>query len=238
MRDRGALLTGFGMGIGLMYFLDPDRGRRRRALVRDKVTHASRVSRSAVGATSRDVANRATGVAARMRRALRRDGVEDEKLVARVRASIGHVVAHPRAVEVEAYDGVVTLRGPILESEVNPLLTAVEQTPGVREVIADLDEYSTPADVPALQGDWSRTDRRSIWRRQTSPTARFFAGTAGLALAGYGVTRRDSSGWLLAAAGAGICVGAARRTGSGRTFDASAMDWNGSGRNRELTQRE
>src|SRR5512145_2501113 len=221
MRDRGALLTGFGMGIGLMYFLDPDRGRRRRALVRDKVTHASRVSRSAVGATSRDVANRATGVAARMRRALRRDGVEDEKLVARVRASIGHVVSHPRVVEVEAYDGVVTLRGPILESEVNPLLTAVEQTPGVREVIADLDEYSTPADVPELQGDWSRTDRRSTWRRHTSPTARFLAGTAGLALAGYGVTRRDSSGWMLAAAGAGICVGATRRTGSGRTFEAS-----------------
>lgn len=219
MQDRAALLTGFGMGVGLMYFLDPERGRRRRALVRDKVTHASTAGRRAVGATRRDVADRATGVVARVRRAVRREGVEDEKLAARVRSAIGHVVSHPRAVEVEAYDGVVTLRGPILESEVNPLLTAVEQTPGVREVIADLDEYISPADLPALQGGVSR--RRSRWMAGTSPTARLLTGSAGLALAGYGVTRRDTSGWLLAAAGAGLCVSAARRTGSGRTFDDS-----------------
>ena len=31
------LLTGLGVGAGLMYFLDPRHGNRRRALVRDKV---------------------------------------------------------------------------------------------------------------------------------------------------------------------------------------------------------
>jgi hypothetical protein len=193
--------------------------------VRDRVTRASTVSRRAVGATRRDVANRATGVAARLRRAVRREGVEDERLVARVRSAIGHVVSHPRAVDVEASEGAVTLRGPILESEVGPLLTAVEQTPGVLEVIADLDEYISPADLPALQGGIPR--RRSTWMAGT-PTARVLAGSAGLALAGYGVTRRDPSGWLLAVAGTGLCVSAARRTGSGRTFDDSDAGRRGS----------
>jgi hypothetical protein len=32
-----------GLGAGLMYFLDPDRGRRRRTLVRDQMAHADNV---------------------------------------------------------------------------------------------------------------------------------------------------------------------------------------------------
>jgi hypothetical protein len=28
LHERGALLTGLGVGVGLMYFLDPERGRR------------------------------------------------------------------------------------------------------------------------------------------------------------------------------------------------------------------
>lgn len=31
LQDRGAVLTGLGVGVGLMYLLDPERGRRRRA---------------------------------------------------------------------------------------------------------------------------------------------------------------------------------------------------------------
>src|SRR5438067_8044488 len=36
MNKALTLLMGFGMGMGLMFLLDPDRGRRRRALMRDQ----------------------------------------------------------------------------------------------------------------------------------------------------------------------------------------------------------
>jgi uncharacterized membrane protein len=45
LQDRGAMLTGLGLGLGLMYFFDPERGRRRRALVRDQTAHAARLTR-------------------------------------------------------------------------------------------------------------------------------------------------------------------------------------------------
>jgi hypothetical protein len=208
LQDRGALLTGFGVGLGLMYLLDPDRGRRRRALVRDKMTHATKAGRRAVAATGRDVAHRATGTAARIHRRFRPDSAGDEVLGARIRGRIGRVVSHPHALEVDVSDGLVTLRGPILESEVNNLLHAIERTPGVREVIADFDEYASAANLPALMGGSRRATRSAFWQR-SSPTMRLVRCTAGLALAGYGASRRDARGLALAVAGAGLCASAA-----------------------------
>lgn len=65
LRDRAAILTGLGLGAGLMYFFDPERGRRRRALVRDQMAHGTRITRDAAGATSRDMAHRASGTVSR-----------------------------------------------------------------------------------------------------------------------------------------------------------------------------
>jgi hypothetical protein len=90
-QDRGALLTGVGLGVGLMYFLEPDRGQRRRALVRDKLAHAATVRADAAGATSRDVANRTVGTVAQVRGAFRGRSVDDAVLTNRVRAQLGRV---------------------------------------------------------------------------------------------------------------------------------------------------
>lgn len=62
-----AILTGAGVGAGLMYLLDPLEGDRRRALVRDKVVHLLNTASDAAGVTARDVAHRARGLAAEAR---------------------------------------------------------------------------------------------------------------------------------------------------------------------------
>ena len=46
---RGAMATGLGLGAGLMYFLDPERGARPRAGVRDRIAHARNRTSDAVG---------------------------------------------------------------------------------------------------------------------------------------------------------------------------------------------
>jgi hypothetical protein len=66
--DRGlptaALLAGVGIGAAAMYLLDPEDGRRRRALLRDQLLKARRVTSEAMEGRSRDMANRARGAAA------------------------------------------------------------------------------------------------------------------------------------------------------------------------------
>src|SRR5688500_14451956 len=112
------LLTGFGIGAMAAYLLDPDRGARRRGLIRDKLVSAGSAADDAVDATSRDVANRARGVVADMRSWLRRNDTADDIVVAeRVRAKLGGLVSHPGSIDVSASNGRVTLRGPIFTHE-------------------------------------------------------------------------------------------------------------------------
>jgi hypothetical protein len=57
------LLAGAGLGAGLMYVLDSDLGRRRRALVRDKAVHLAHEACEAADVVARDMRNRAHGLA-------------------------------------------------------------------------------------------------------------------------------------------------------------------------------
>lgn len=65
-----AFLGGLALGAGLMYYLDPDRGPRRRALARDKAVRLTHETQEAVSAKARDIRNRAKGVLAETRSAL------------------------------------------------------------------------------------------------------------------------------------------------------------------------
>jgi hypothetical protein len=60
--NAGMLLGAIGVGAGLMYVLDPERGGRRRGLFRDKAVSAINKTGDALGTTSRDIANRAAGL--------------------------------------------------------------------------------------------------------------------------------------------------------------------------------
>jgi gas vesicle protein len=62
---------GAGIGAGLMFLLDPDRGHRRRALARDKAIHLAKSTEKIVASRSRDVGNRASGAASRIRSLIR-----------------------------------------------------------------------------------------------------------------------------------------------------------------------
>ena len=133
-RINRTMLTGLGLGVGLMYFLDPERGRRRRALIRDKVAHAAHAGNDAIGAFGRDISHRLAGVSARARGAFHGGPVDDSVLVERVRSRMGRVVSHPHAIEVDAADGCVRLRGSILQSELPRLMQTIARVRGVRSI--------------------------------------------------------------------------------------------------------
>lgn len=58
-----ALTTGAGLGAGLMFFLDPKRGRQRRAMIRDKMIGLSHQFQDARDTVIRDARNRLHGLA-------------------------------------------------------------------------------------------------------------------------------------------------------------------------------
>jgi gas vesicle protein len=67
-----ALAAAIGAGVGAlaMFIFDPDNGRRRRALARDKMVHYGKETVGAVESAARDLRNRAQGVAAEARGAV------------------------------------------------------------------------------------------------------------------------------------------------------------------------
>jgi len=61
------VLGALGIGALAMYFFDPVSGRRRRALLRDQMTHAQKEISDYAEGTAKDLRNRAYGVAAEAR---------------------------------------------------------------------------------------------------------------------------------------------------------------------------
>ena len=138
---KGILMLGcMGLGASVMYVLDPRLGRRRRALVRDKVQAYWRLMGKFISQTVRDARQRTYGLIAETQTQLRgADVPEDAILVARVRAQIGHVVSQVGAVNVTAHQGRVTLGGSIAAHEVEKLLSAVASVAGVTAVVNRLE---------------------------------------------------------------------------------------------------
>lgn len=203
-QSQKTMLTGLGIGAGLMYFLDPQRGRRRRALVRDQIAHSASASAEVIGGRGRDIANRAKGLAAKARRAWPH-AVDDDVLIDRVRAQLGRFVSHPRAIAVQAINGEITLRGPVLRAELDRLLQAVAAVPGVRKVVSALQAQDEAGTAPGLQGGSAASPAdESMPKSRWSSAARAMMGTTGAALAGYGALRRDTRGLLCAASGLGL----------------------------------
>ncbi len=194
--------AGLGLGTGLMFLLDPARGRRRRALLRDKAVWAARKTGDCVEVTARDLRNRTQGLVTGLQSRLSSEPVDDAVLVDRVRSKLGRVVSHPGAIHVTAQNGNVTLSGPVLSAEVPELLACVNRIQGVNEVTNNLELHDEPGNHPALQGGRMREGGRfEFFQENWSPAARLVAGAAGASLATYAGLRRDALGAGLGAAG-------------------------------------
>jgi hypothetical protein len=174
---------GVGVGALLAFISDPWAGRRRRAIARDKLVRAGRKTRGALDATARDLANRTAGVVAATRGRMSSEPVDDRRLVERVRAKLGRACSHPRAIEVSASDGIVTLRGLILASELDHVLGAVGSVRGVVGVNNELEPRESAEGVPELQGEGNVAEPLEVHPRRWPP-AKHALVTAGVAATG------------------------------------------------------
>ncbi|MDE3096561.1 MAG: BON domain-containing protein [Chloroflexota bacterium] len=142
---RGSAIAGVvALGALLMYYLDPASGRRRRALVRDQLVHArnvvlhrlpGRVEKRGrfIRGLARGIRHEAAGVVLHGGH----DGhVDDETLVARVRSEVlGRREVKAGAINVDAYEGTVTLRGQLEHpDEIRRLIDDTSHVEGVRRV--------------------------------------------------------------------------------------------------------
>ena len=156
MGDKAKFITGLLAGLGLAFVLDPERGARRRALLRDKATHTGRKLAEGVEAKTRDLRNRAQGAAAEVRSRFQAGEVGDETLHERVRSAIGRVVTHPGAITVVVHQGRVTLQGSVPEGELDDLIRAVKGVRGVSDVANELQVHAEADAASAHQGPGSR----------------------------------------------------------------------------------
>ncbi len=189
-RQNWTLLSGIGLGAGLMYLLDPAGGRQRRTLVRDKGTQAWSAGSGAVRKTSKHVGNRAKGLAAGVSSRLHQEDVPDEVIVARVRSKMGHYVAQPSLIGVVAEDGRVTLTGRVQASEAGPLLGAVQAVRGVKE-IDDRLEVEEGQEADDFAGDASRWSRLCDSRVVSGLKRRETLGAVALSTVALGLLARN-----------------------------------------------
>jgi uncharacterized membrane protein len=205
MNRLSNLLTGAGLGAGLMYFYDPVLGNRRRSLMRDQFYHAISKTRRGADATLRDVEHRIYGTFAELRGSVTADDADDPVIVDRVRSKMGRYVSHPAAIEVSVQNGVVTLGGPILADEVEDLLCAVKSVRGVEDVQNHLDVHESAGNISALQGGGYRMgEPAALMQTYWTPATRLAVGAVGGALMLNCAARRTIASPLLGTLGFGL----------------------------------
>jgi uncharacterized membrane protein len=210
MAKRSNLVGGMVIGAGLMYLLDPDRGRRRRAMVRDQMVSSWSDLDDAVDTAGRDLKNRARGVLAETRSRFRSDEADDNVLMARVRSEIGRVVSHPHAIQVRAEDCCVTLSGPVLADEEEALVAAVKGVRGVEGVLNHLETHEEAGTVPGLQGGARKPGARSeVMQENWAPAIRVLMGLGGGLTTLYGRRMRGPIGPMVSMIGLGVLARAA-----------------------------
>ncbi len=142
----------FAAGALAMYYLDSTLGRRRRARARGKIVGASHDAADYVERKGKRFMGRAKGVLAtgNLGRVSSTEPGSDAQLCERVRSRLGHLVSHPRAIEVAVEDGVVRLTGQALAAELDPMLLQLTEMAGVRKVHNALRALNDPGEFEEI----------------------------------------------------------------------------------------
>lgn len=190
-RKARILCTGLTVGAGLMYLFDPDRGRARRARLRNQCLRAARDTECFIDKASRDLGNRVQGTLAELEGLFDTRPVSDRVLVERVRSKLGRCIAHPHAVEVSSHAGNVVLCGRVLSHEVQDLVSTIRSVRGVMHVSNQLQVHAPEEQVPGLQGDDRLAHQAGLLSGRWPPAIRLLAGSlAGLTLLRAGAASR------------------------------------------------
>ena len=144
-----ALLAGGGLGALLTYFLDPRRGKGRRAKARDRTAAVARRGLRKGETQLRRLASRAEGTAERLARRQRPANrvLDDAGLAAKVETMLFGDPRIPKgALNVNVEGGVVIVRGEVGGSnDIDAIERAVRRIGGVRDVRNLLHTPGTPA---------------------------------------------------------------------------------------------
>jgi hyperosmotically inducible periplasmic protein len=124
----------FAAGAVAMYFMDPAVGRRRRALMRDQGVAAGHDVENFVRTKTRRAVHHLNGTVARTRARLSHGPVDDDQLLERIRSRLGHLLEHPRAVEVAVREGNVVLTGRASAADIDHLMETISSMRGVESV--------------------------------------------------------------------------------------------------------
>lgn len=152
------IVTAFAAGAALMFYLDPNQGRRRRALVRDKSLSLSHDMRDYAGRKRTHLGNRMKGLAARAGFAgQQRDGIDDAQLRDEIVQKAALLLSNPMAVEIDVEDGVVHLSGRVPAGESDVLLEKIAAMRGVQEIDDQLDVESSTDGADGSIDDQPRT---------------------------------------------------------------------------------
>jgi hypothetical protein len=185
-RSSGAwVLAGAGVAAGAaIAAADPGR----RGALASRARRALRDVEHLVDAGVRDLAHRGQGLAYEARAWLTPENASDEVLSERVRARLGHLTSHARAIRIAAQGGWVRLAGPVLVTERMQVLRGVRAVRGVRALEDALEPHDS-ADVRELEGSKARHPP-AILLPPGSPAYRLLAGAAGVFLVGRALAAR------------------------------------------------
>jgi len=196
-----------GLGAGLMFFLDPDMGNRRRAILGDKLVSLGHLAGWAADKTARDVRNRLNGAVQSIRSRFRDTPAIDVVLMERVRSKMGRAVSHPHAIHVTVQNGRVRLTGEILSEELDDLIRSVSAVNGIKEIDNHLTTYAEPNDTFGLQGGHTRRGSRfALLQSNWPPAVRLMVGTAGIVATATGIRQRGVLGLFLGGIGTGMVI--------------------------------